>query len=287
MTAEELRKRIRKTDSLPTISSVAQQLLSLPLDTEAGERELLNLVESDPFIAARIIGMANSPLFVHGKQICKVSDAVMVLGLSRVKSIALAIALMAPIRVRESRVFSLRDLWLHCFSMALGMRTLAGMLPREMRPPEDMLFLSGLLHDIGYLALAYLAPDEFDEFIRRMEAHPEESPLEVETRLFGINHPALGEMLGRSWDLPEEVLDVIAGHHDEKYKPGNVPLALARLIEIITGEGAVRRPPGELPRSMTEELESIGLKPENLDYVRETLEDLREQIALLADMLAG
>lgn len=280
---DSLRERIRETEALPTISSVARQLLSLPLDTERGERELLNLIESDPFIAARVIGMANSPLFVPSKKVCTVNDASMVLGLSKVKSIAIAIALMGPVRIRESRIFSLRDLWLHSFSMAIGMRTLSNMLPRELRPAEDMLFLSGLLHDLGYLALAYLAPEKFDAFIDHLESRPEESLADAEIAEFGITHAEIGGILARSWDLPEDVVSVIEGHHAADPDTRNIPLILERLIESITGEGAIRMPPST--KIALDELEAIGLTQENLEEAKDTLEMQQEQIALLADML--
>lgn len=282
---EDLRPRVMETDALPTISSVAQQLLALPLETERGERELLNLIESDPFIAARVIGMANSPLFAPGKKVCTVHDASFVLGLSRVKSIAIAIALMGPIKIRESRIFSLRDLWLHSFSMAIGMRTLSGMLVRELRPSEELLFLSGLLHDLGYLALAYLAPERFDAFMSRMESRPGASMTEAEEAEFGITHAEIGGILARSWNLPEEAISVIEGHHDGKADTRNIPLILARLIESITGEGAIRASsPMEISR---EELDAVGLEPGNLEEAKETLEMQQEQIALLADMLTA
>lgn len=284
---DDLRAKVRGTDTLPTISSVAQHLLSLPLETERGEQEMLNLIESDPFIAAKVIGMANSPLFVPGKKVCTVSDAAMVLGLSRVKTIAIAIAMMGPLKVRESGIFSLRDLWLHSFSIAIGMRTLSGMLPRELRPAEDMLFLSGLLHDLGYLALAYLAPDSFDAYIGQVESHPEVSPLDLEMTEFGITHAELGAMLGRNWDLPDEVVSVIAGHHGKSPDTGNVQLMLARLIESITGEGAIRRSPEPMDETVSTGLEALGLDQGSLNMARETLELQQEQIALLADMLAG
>lgn len=284
---DDLRAKVRETDTLPTISSLAQHLLSLPLETERGENDLLNLIESDPFIAAKVIGMANSPLFMAGRKICTVSDAAMVLGLSRVKAIAIAIALMGPLKVRESKIFSLRDLWLHSFAMAIGMRTLSNMLPRAFRPAEEMLFLSGLLHDLGYLALAHLAPDEFDAFIEHLESYPEASPTSAEMAKFGITHAELGEILARNWNLPEEVIGVISGHHNTEPDTGNVPVILARLIESITGEGAIRRPPESLTAAAIEELESIGLNQENLEAARETLNLQQEQISLLADMLAG
>ena len=280
---EELRQKILVTDALPTISGVARQLLSLSLESEKGERELLGLIESDPFISGRIVGMANSPLFAPTKKICALGDAVMIIGLSRVKTIATAIALMNPLRVKEGSLFSLKALWLHSFTIAIGMRTLCAMLPKAIKPAEDMLFLSGLLHDVGYLALAYVAPEEFDAFISELESNPRETRVEAETRAFGITHEDIGAILGRSWNLPEECIEVIEGHHDANRH--EVPFVMIRVIESLTGEVALHGK--HAVRVTQDELESIGLKSEDLDKLEETLQVQQAQIALLADMLAG
>lgn len=263
---EELRAKIGGADVLPTISPIARQLLSLQLDTEEGEKELLSLVKSDPFISARLIGMANSPVFVMGRKISTVNDAALVLGLSIVKSVATVIALTEPIKIRESKIFTLSDLWLHSFSIAAGMRLLSSMLPNK--PDENMLFLSGLLHDMGYLVLAHLEPAKFDAFISYVESHPEESTIAIEMSEFGITHAEIGGILARKWNLPDEVISVIEGHHSPAMD--NVPLTLVRIIESITGESAIRgRATAEIS---PDELEHIGLTRDNLEEVRETLE---------------
>lgn len=263
---EDLRTKIEKADVLPTISAIARQLLSLQLDTEEGEKELLNLVKSDPFISARLIGMANSPVFVVGRKISTVNDAALVLGLSIVKSVATVIALTGPIKIRESKIFTLSDLWLHSFSVASGMRLLSSMIPKK--PDENMLFLSGLLHDMGYLVLAHLEPEKFDAFIGYVESHPEKSTIAIEKSEFGITHAEIGGMLARKWNLPEEVIGVIEGHHSPA--ANNVPITLVRIIESITGESAIR---GAASSEISQdELDQIGLTRENLERARETLE---------------
>ncbi len=263
---EDLRTKIEKADVLPTISAIARQLLSLELDSEEGEQELLNLVKSDPFISARLIGMANSPIFVVGRKISTVNDAALVLGLSIVKSVATVIALTEPIKIRESKIFTLSDLWLHSFSVASGMRLLSSMIPKK--PDENMLFLSGLLHDMGYLVLAHLEPAKFDAFISHVESHPEESSIAIEKSQFGITHAEIGGMLARKWNLPEEVIGVIEGHH--RLAPDNIPITLVRIIESITGESAIR---GAASSEISQdELDQIGLSRENLERAKETLE---------------
>lgn len=280
-----LEAAIRKTDTLPTISVIGQRLLTLRLDTEEGERELLNLVESDPMIAARIIGLANSPVFASSKKVCSMRDAVMVLGLSRVKAIAVSIALMGPIRIRDSKHFSVKDLWLHSFSMAVGMRTLSGMIPRQIRPSEESLFLAGLLHDIGYLAFAHIEPMKFDEFLSRIEANPEQPIDEIEEQVLGISHAELGELLGRNWGLPDEIVAVIAGHH-QRGATADPMLTLARVTERILEDGTIREGASDIsPEEEKEELASLGLESRHLEKASSILAQQQEQIRILADMI--
>lgn len=284
---DALHAAIRKTDTLPTISIIGQRLLSLRLDTDEGERELMNLVESDPMIAARIIGLANSPIFASAKKVCSMRDAVMVLGLSRVKAVAISIALMGPLRIRESRHFNIKNLWLHSFSMAVGMRTLSGMIPRQIRPSEDQLFLAGLLHDIGFLAFAYLEPQKFDDFLSQIETNPEKPIGELEMAILGISHAELGEMLGRHWGLPEEIVVVIAGHHlrDASTDP---MLALARITERILGDSAIQEEIRKIsPEEEKAELAILGLEPAHLEKAIAVLAQQQEQIRILADMLGN
>lgn len=265
---EDLRAKIGKADVLPTISTIARQLLSLQLDTEKGEQELLDLVKSDPVISARLIGMANSPVFVVGRRISTVNDAALVLGLSIVKSVATVIALTEPIKIRASKIFTLSDLWLHSFSVAAGMRLLASRLPGRHKQDENMLFLAGLLHDMGYLVMAHLDPAKFDAFISHVEAHPEASTIDLEISQFGITHAEIGGMMARKWNLPDDVIRVIEGHHRPALD--NIPITLVRIIESITGESAIRG--AACPEASSEELEQIGLAHDDLENARETLE---------------
>ena len=284
---DALQATIQKTDTLPTISAIGQRLLTLRLDTEEGERELMNLIESDPMIAARIIGLANSPVFAATKKICSMRDAVMVLGLSRVKAIATSIALMGPIRIRDSKHFNIKMLWLHSFSMAVGMRTLSGTIPRQIRPPEDQIFLAGLLHDIGFLAFAYLEPKKFDEFLSQIEADPDKPIAELEKNTLGFSHAELGELLGRHWGLPEEIVSVIAGHHLTGVAQDPM-LTLARITERILGDNAIREEVRNIsPEEALEELEILGLQPIHLEKAVTILAQQQEQIRILSDMLGS
>lgn len=96
MTDENTRLRLKQAltnlDSLPAMPATAQKLLVLPLDTDEGEAQMLRLIGQDPQISTKIISLANSPVMGVPRKLSKVSDAAMLLGLSRVKSVAVGIA---------------------------------------------------------------------------------------------------------------------------------------------------------------------------------------------------
>ena len=61
---------------------------------------------------------------------------------------------------------------------------------------------------------------------------------------------------------------MIEGHHSPEIE--NIPLTLVRIIESITGEGAIRRT--SALEISPDELAAIGLTVEHLEEARETLE---------------
>lgn len=95
-TPVKLREALKNLQALPVIPVIAQKLLTLNTDTDAGERQLLRLVEQDPQILARTIALANSPMLgAPSKKITSVKEAAMLLGIKKIKSVATCISITA------------------------------------------------------------------------------------------------------------------------------------------------------------------------------------------------
>ncbi|MCK9202309.1 MAG: HDOD domain-containing protein [Gallionella sp.] len=193
--------------------AIAQKLLTLPLDTNEGEIAMLRLIEHDPQLSAKIIGMSNSPLFGASIKTTSVRDAAMLLGMTRVKSVAIGIAAMSALTKMPQGRLSVQNLWLHSLAVALSMRTIAQHMSAGNRPADDQIFLAGLLHDIGYLALAYLDTGLSDELHLRMDEKSDRSILEIEQELLEVTHSELGAQLAHNWQLPNEIITALRYHH--------------------------------------------------------------------------
>ncbi|HEX5363126.1 MAG TPA: HDOD domain-containing protein, partial [Gallionella sp.] len=91
----KLKSALDNLERLPAMPAIAHKLLALPLDTDAGEAQLIVLIEQDPQLSAKILGLANSPVMGVGRKVAGIKDAAMLLGFKRLKSVAIGIATMS------------------------------------------------------------------------------------------------------------------------------------------------------------------------------------------------
>lgn len=229
-TAIDLRKAVKNLDSLPAMPVIAQKLLALEMNTEEGEREMLVLIGQDPQISAKIIGLSNSAMFGSSQKASTIREATIRLGMTRVQSVSTGIAIMSLRTQTLTTQFKMQDLWLHNFGVAFAMLAIARAMPAKIRPSDDQIFLAGMLHDIGYLALAYLDPKRSDDLHTSLAANPDSPSLAIEWDMLDICHDELGAELARHWNLPEEIITVLRYHHT----PGLAEAAAAQpLVSMI------------------------------------------------------
>ncbi|RFC36640.1 MAG: HD-like signal output (HDOD) domain, no enzymatic activity [Candidatus Nitrotoga sp. SPKER] len=209
----DIRQTIKNIDSLPAMPVIAQKLLALQLNNDENEREMLMLIEQDSQISAKIIGLSNSAKLGSTRKPTSVKEAAILLGMSRVKSIATGIAIMSLSAEVSTDKFKAQDLWLHSFGIAFAMLSIARAMPAKIRPSDDQVFLAGILHDIGYLALAFLDPKRSDDLHALLSAESDRPVLSIEREILEICHDELGAELACHWNLPDEIIAVLRYHH--------------------------------------------------------------------------
>jgi putative nucleotidyltransferase with HDIG domain len=228
----DLKQAVKHIDALPAMPVIAQKLLALQLDTDKDEREMLMLIEQDPQISAKIIGLSNSTIFGASKKTTSVKEAAILLGVNRVKSIATSIAIMSLSSTVSSGKFKTQDLWLHSFGIAFAMLGIARAMPAKIRPNHDQVFLAGILHDIGYLALAFLDSKRSDALHARLEAESNCPSLSIEREMLEVCHDELGAELARHWNLPEEIITVLRYHHTPDAAEAKAGLPIIHMISL-------------------------------------------------------
>ncbi len=216
--------RIQDILLLPPLPAIAGRLLDLVANDECDIGELSALIEQDPGLAARIIGIANSAYFGRPTGICSVADAIVrVLGLNLVRSIAIGIALSKPFDPSACPEFQLERYWYRAIQTA----NLCGRLAPRARLSEDLrrcLFLCGLLHNLGQLVLVHAFPDRMGRVFRDWAIAPERGLLALENEQLAMTEIEAGAILARRWQLPGPVTDVIEFRREPWLAGASAPL---------------------------------------------------------------
>lgn len=209
-TANHIVERLQSTRDLPTIPAVLLPLLRYmekPLE-QVDVHHVVSLISQDKSLAGRCLQMANSPLFGSAHEVETIQAAVVALGLDRIQQIAVSCCLL---KLMPSVAFGFNPavFWSHSLGCALVCHEFASHIAF---PDVAKAYAAGLLHDIGIVALLWVAPHEFRRCFE--EASRRHIPLhEAEQLVMGITHCESGRIIACNWRLPEELTQVIASHH--------------------------------------------------------------------------
>jgi putative nucleotidyltransferase with HDIG domain len=194
--------------ALPTLPQVVAHILKTLNDDDADADSLVQQLNTDPAIVARLLAAANSSAFGLSSQVATTRQAIMVLGLETVRTITLATALIEHFGHCTS-AFDSRQLWRH----SLGVATCARVVAEHAGGPPEAAFSTGLLHDIGQLLMVAVAPESCAQVRIRMR-QLNEPIIVAEQAVFGYDHAIAGGALAKLWQLPPDIIAGIHGHHN-------------------------------------------------------------------------
>ena len=194
---------------LPPFPAVAQRVLTLVSHEDVAVRELGDLVKMDASFSAELLRFANSALFGVRHQVKSATQAIVLLGLDRVKTMATLVAVNRMVR-SAVRVEALRKIWIHSLVTAL----IAEEAARVSGVPADIAYTAGLLHNLGTLGLMSAYPEEYSRMLAVTQDFGFDL-LQTERDLFDIDHCLAGCYLAQDWNFPDELAAAIAVHHED------------------------------------------------------------------------
>jgi putative nucleotidyltransferase with HDIG domain len=207
-----VRAAIALADTLPSPPHVVTRLLAL---TDADDtRDLLDTIDHDPALTARILRTANSPFFAQTRSVTSVGRAVLVLGMTMVRNLTLGLTVWDATASSVAPQHG-HTLWAHSVAVAHAAQHLA-LRTRSCAGPDA--FTAGLLHDVGKLVLAKQFPDAYRPILVRTAATP--VPPDLERAAVGLDHAEVGALLFDRWRLPKVLVDAVVHHHDAHLVPG-------------------------------------------------------------------
>ncbi|MCS7235332.1 MAG: HDOD domain-containing protein [Armatimonadota bacterium] len=264
-------------EPLPGPVLEAMQLLD---DLGSSAEQVAEAIGRDPVLAARVLRLANSALYMRTRRVATLRDAVVLVGFAAVRSILVtAVAYDAFARGAPGYGMDRTQLWQH----ALAVGTVARHLAQARGLGAEAAFVAGLLHDIGKMALSHSLQEQYQAVLEAVRGGADF--VQAERAVLGWDHAQVGAEAARRWNLPESLVQAIEYHHrpDELDDPGladavHVADALSLMLGFGVGtdqlmhrcsEGALRR---------------LGLSEEEIPLLLVVLADLLAEVASLSSL---
>ncbi len=221
---------LERIDKLPTLNSVAFEVINLCSEDEISLSQLVRVISNDQSLASQVLKVANSSYFNYPRKIYSLERAVVVMGLNLLRDIALSIAIFSLYKgLKVNRNFDMIAFWGHTLKTGYAARVLAD----QFAPAhKDVLYIGGLLHDIGKLVLLKILQEDYI-FVLEKSKQEEEPLIEVERQLLGFTHADIGGELLDMWKLPESVVSMVQLHHlDGNSMNGQAHLPWGRVVYL-------------------------------------------------------
>lgn len=220
-----IRGDILQSPDVPAMPLAYARLLSVVANENSTPQELVEVLELDPSLAARILRLANSAFLGVPGKVSSLSRAVLLLGWKWVSSLALGVTVWSSFAARGGAPAV--QLWGHAARVALASRLLARHLGLK---DAETAFTAGLLHDIGRAVLVVRYRD-YGDWIAEPTS---DDDLETERDLFGVDHATVGLWISTAWGLPAPLIDAVALHHDDIVPEAELDaLSIVRLADRL------------------------------------------------------
>ena len=251
-----LRELIGKIRHLPSAPQLYFEIIEALQSSTSSTQTIADIIARDPGLTANILHLVNSAFFGIARSISSTDEAIQLLGVSRIRSLALIHHVFSSFDRHSVQQLSVEEVWQDSLQTAAWARQLV-LWQGGGRMMEEKAFTGGLLHDIGQLILAANLPAAYRE-IRALARNRRIAVFEAERQVLKATHADVGAYLLSIWGLPIPLVETVALHHE----PGR---AHERAFDALTAVHVA----GAWSYEQLPSAREIPGSPLDLDYLRE------------------
>jgi HD-like signal output (HDOD) protein len=241
----------QKRLTLPTLPEVALKVRDAVESDNSSAAQVAEMIATDAALSARLLQVANSPLYRGRNPIDNLQLAVARLGTKLVRSLVVSLIMQQIFQATNDLLDKrFRQTWEQSVQIAAISRVMAQNLKNL---DKEQALLAGLIHNIGALPVLTMA-----------EKYPELLEDEAELdRVIDALSPHIGQRILKEWDFPETLVRVPANFLDLHYNGGNQAdyvdvVIVARLQTLMDQE----HPVNEVDWNTIPAFAKVGLEPE-------------------------
>ena len=271
---EKVAKAIQQVTQIATLPEVTAKIIQIVEDPQSTARDLQNIIKHDVALSAKILKVVNSAFYGLPRQVSSVDRAIVLLGLSTVKNIAVATSVAKMFKGSEvSKKFTAKHLWQHSLACGVFCKMIAQTRKME---NADELFVAGLMHDLGIVVEKQVYPTELGQIVdQAWEAQTNLCQVEIDT--LGADHQVFGTALATKWKFPH-LFQLATGYHHQPLKASEQYREVASLIHLADVLAFKKQVGFFLPKISVESasIEILGLTQEQIAEVYEAFDEKYE-----------
>ncbi|HEX5126475.1 MAG TPA: diguanylate cyclase [Rhodocyclaceae bacterium] len=268
-------EQLKASGDLPSPKGIALAVMRLIQQDDVSMPQLASVIRTDPAFVGRLIKAANGVLGFGRRPIASVHDALTVLGMPAVRTMALGFSLLTNYRSGACTEFDYGRYWSCSLVMAVTTQALS---QRTRAAAPDETYCLGLLARVGELALATLYPKDYSQILSDARSKNPAELLEMEERAFAMNHAELGAGMLADWGLPRVFTD--AAYHANReiaddFPEGSREYVMTQSLSIAMKMGNLCLSPEASRPAMMRQVLALGSR---LSFDEETMNPLCDAV---------
>jgi diguanylate cyclase (GGDEF)-like protein len=227
---ETLKHKFQMAVNFPSPPAIAMQIIELTSEPDIDMGKVAAAIAKDPGLTAKVLRVANSPLYSKRRKSENLRQALITLGINAATTLALGFSLVARYKSGNGAGIDYARFWRRAILSASAARTFGAI--QSARALEGI-FLAAILQDIAMLAIDRVQPD----FYNRVPPHASHEQLVAhEMGLLGTDHASIGAWLMRNWKLPESLCTLVAASHEPTAVTDGTPAGVAARCVALGSE---------------------------------------------------
>lgn len=199
---------LKTVETLPSLPKAVAEIMRVIEDDTTTPEMLTKIIESDIGLVTGVLRLVNSSRYAVRGGVASTQQAVMILGFNTIQSIACTEGVSSYFRRHASVNFDFDAFMRH----SLGVACCARVIAKQVNLNPEIAFVSGLLHDVGQMAVAV----SFPNIHQMVQAHIKQYDCHIavaEHAVMGMGHAQIGAHLAKIWRFPTEIIEAIRCHH--------------------------------------------------------------------------
>lgn len=274
---------ISSITEIPTPDIVVQQIISTASNPNSSAKELEKAISMDVGLSTKILKLVNSAYYGLPRKITKLSEAVVIVGFKTVRNLALSVFTYSALHSKTTFIDH-DKLWSHFMATAIFSEQIAkdvGYMSRE------EVFLAGMMHDVGKLALDLILPAYIFE-LSNVSKQMEKPIFLVEYENDLETHMEIGEELLRHWKFPEEYISVAGLHEKPSLNPNSPNIEMICIVHLANVFSNILLPETSLsygePYLDPLVFTVLGIKPSRLETM---YKEMKQVLSKSKDIVFG